>query len=157
MRNRLHVVMGVVLLVGVISCDGGRNRAYDDFFARPDSEQMRVLDTLPSDRRLELFVYGMRMFEPPRVYMARVLASRDGQIVGDIVQRLEEGPADWEREVLLYLLAFIACEGEVEVGERVIRVAEESFAGIEDERLRREATKSIRSLRGKCFPGEKEE
>jgi hypothetical protein len=152
MRNRFALIARALFLVGTVSCDVELNRAYEEFFALPESEQMNVLATLSSDARLELFLYGMRMHEPPEVYLAGILARRDGQMTPEIAGRLAAGPADWETEALLYLLGLIACESEVELDGEVVRVAKESFAEIEHEELGRDAANSIRGLDGDNCP-----
>jgi hypothetical protein len=98
MRSVIRSVLGTAAIVAaIVGCQTPAERRASDecgvlaktFFRLPVTQQLKEFQAYSVERQYDVYICGNQTMHPPAVYLATTLASRGGEAVGFLKERLE--------------------------------------------------------------------
>jgi hypothetical protein len=96
------------------SCVHERSRGdqaeYEHVLRLPSQEQRLVLGRLSMDRQIDVYLYGMKSFHPPMMWVADEVARSGQPLAAKLAERLNSPANEAEYADLFYLAKVLVCK-----------------------------------------------
>lgn len=123
-------------------------REYQAFFESPFSGQREALLEFPIEKQIDIYLYGVKVYHPPRVDLAFVIARQGPKVIAPLLARLKQENDDHTRSDLMEVLAAVRIVNpQFRYDQDVIQYLEEVTHAMNNANAKRLSEDSLRILK----------
>ncbi len=130
------------------ACPTWKQPEHPEYWELSPEEQRTALLEYPPEEQVDIYLYGVEMWHPPRLDLADPLASNGEAVLPSLLDRLEGAETASRKEALLYVLEVMSCRyHNLSGNERVIWASEKAVESMEAGTWREMSAKHLANLR----------